>query len=222
RARSRHSFGHPLRRSRRHRGPSVRPLRMPGVGDFADRRRKAGACDGARRRFMAISFPDGFLWGSATAAHQVEGGNWNNDWWAWEHASGTPCAEPSGDACDFYHRYEQDLALLARLGQRTCRFSVEWARIEPEEGEVSRAGQAAGLAAVKARPGSPKVGLGVALAEYEAVHGGEEQLARVKHLLHDVFLDAVRCDASDFIGVQTYTRNRIGRGGTLPPPDGAE
>ena len=49
-------------------------------------------------------FPDGFTWGTATAAHQIEGGNWNNDWWAWEHAEGSPCAEPSGDACDSWHR----------------------------------------------------------------------------------------------------------------------
>ena len=49
---------------------------------------------------MTTTFPDGFLWGTATAAHQVEGGNWNNDWWAWEHAPDTRCAEVSGDACD--------------------------------------------------------------------------------------------------------------------------
>ena len=40
----------------------------------------------------ATDFPDGFLWGAATAAHQIEGGNINNDWWAFEHAPGTPCA----------------------------------------------------------------------------------------------------------------------------------
>ena len=50
------------------------------------------------------TFPDGFIWGTATAAHQVEGSNWNNDWWAWEHTPGSPCEEPSGDACDHYHR----------------------------------------------------------------------------------------------------------------------
>jgi beta-glucosidase len=61
-------------------------------------------------------FPDGFLWGTATAAHQVEGGNWNNDWWAWEHTPGSGCAEPSGDACDHWHRWPQDLRLLADLG----------------------------------------------------------------------------------------------------------
>jgi beta-glucosidase len=87
---------------------------------------------------MAISFPEGFIWGTATAAHQVEGGNWNNDWWAWEHYSGH-CVEPSGDACDHYHRYREDLAMLAGLGFNAYRFSLEWSRIEPEEGEFSRA-----------------------------------------------------------------------------------
>ncbi len=85
------------------------------------------------------AFPPGFLWGTATAAHQVEGGNWNNDWWAWEHTPGSRCAEPSGDACDHYHRYPDDLRLLADLGFGTYRFSVEWSRVEPEDGEFSRA-----------------------------------------------------------------------------------
>ncbi len=85
------------------------------------------------------TFPRGFVWGTATAAHQVEGGNWNNDWWAWEHAPSTPCREPSGDACDHYHRYPEDLDLLAHLGFTAYRFSLEWSRIEPEEGEFSTA-----------------------------------------------------------------------------------
>src|SRR6476659_908685 len=84
-------------------------------------------------------FPEGFLFGSSTAAHQVEGGNANNDWWAWEHAAGTPAAEPSGDAIDQYHRYAADFALLAGLGQNAHRLSLEWSRIEPEPGEFSRA-----------------------------------------------------------------------------------
>ncbi len=88
---------------------------------------------------MAVRFPDGFLWGTATAAHQVEGGNWNNDWWAWEHQPGSGCVEPSGDACDQFHRYPEDIALLARLGFDTYRFSLEWSRIEPERGEWSLA-----------------------------------------------------------------------------------
>jgi beta-glucosidase len=83
-------------------------------------------------------FPDGFVWGTATAAYQVEGGNWNNDWWAWEHTPGSPCTEPSGDACDHYHRYPEDLRLLRDLGFNAYRFSLEWSRIEPEDGEFSR------------------------------------------------------------------------------------
>jgi len=84
---------------------------------------------------MAITFPDGFLWGTATAAHQTEGSNWNNDWWAWEHAENSICADPSGDACDHYWRYPGDLDLLTELGFGAYRFSLEWSRIEPEEGE---------------------------------------------------------------------------------------
>ena len=87
---------------------------------------------------MTRAFPDGFLWGTATAAHQVEGGNWNNDWWAWEHTPGSGCAEPSGDACDHFWRYPQDIALLAELGFGAYRFSIEWSRIEPEDGEFSQ------------------------------------------------------------------------------------
>ena len=86
----------------------------------------------------AINFPDGFVWGTATAAHQVEGGNWNNDWWMWEHNPESPCIEPSGDACDHFWRYPQDIAMLADLGFGAYRFSLEWSRIEPEEGEFSR------------------------------------------------------------------------------------
>jgi beta-glucosidase len=84
-------------------------------------------------------FPNGFLWGASTAAHQVEGNNVNSDLWLLEHLPHTIFKEPSGDACDHYHRYAEDIALLARLGFNTYRFSVEWARIEPEEGEFSRA-----------------------------------------------------------------------------------
>ncbi|MCW5889972.1 MAG: family 1 glycosylhydrolase [bacterium] len=82
-------------------------------------------------------FPEGFVWGTATAAHQVEGGNWNNDWWQWEHTPGSPCSEPSGDACDHFHRYPDDVRLAAALGFGAYRFSVEWSRIEPEPGEFS-------------------------------------------------------------------------------------
>ncbi len=84
-------------------------------------------------------FPQGFLFGAAVSAYQVEGGNTNSDWWWWEHLDATPCREPSGDACDFYHRYEQDIAMLASFGLNAFRFGLEWARIEPAEGEFSTA-----------------------------------------------------------------------------------
>ena len=87
----------------------------------------------------AATFPEGFLWGAATAAHQVEGGNVNNDHWELEHAEHSPFVEPSGDACDSYHRWRDDLDLVAGAGLNTYRFSLEWSRIEPEEGEFSRA-----------------------------------------------------------------------------------
>ena len=86
-----------------------------------------------------MKFPDGFLWGTATAAHQVEGGNVNCDSWVLERVNSTWFAEPSGDACDQYHRYQDDVELLARLGFNSYRFSIEWARIEPEDGEFSLA-----------------------------------------------------------------------------------
>jgi len=88
---------------------------------------------------MTQGFPEGFRWGTATAAHQVEGNNVNNDWWEWEHRENSVCVEPSGDACDQYQRYPDDLRLLAALGFDNYRFSIEWSRIEPEEGHISRA-----------------------------------------------------------------------------------
>jgi beta-glucosidase len=83
-------------------------------------------------------FPEDFLFGSSTAAHQVEGGNVGNDWWAWEHAGSSPAVESSGDGIDQFHRYGEDFALLASLGQQAHRISLEWWRIEPEPGEWSR------------------------------------------------------------------------------------
>ena len=269
----------------------------------------------------AIDFPDGFIWGTATAAHQVEGNNWNNDWWAWEHNPMSNCVEPSGDAIDHYHRYPEDIALLAELGFNTYRFRVEWSRIEPEDNEFSRAallhyrrmceacrdngitpvvtlhhfttprwvchlggweepdtadrfvrfatrtldeiGDVAGrictfnepnivatvgylagafppgrrdshlrravndilvdahrktVAALKGT-GLP-VGLTLAMQEWQAVEGGEERLTRILRNYEDVYLEAARGD--DFIGVQTYSRERVGPDGQLPVPDGVE
>lgn len=88
-----------------------------------------------------LSFPNGFLWGAATAAHQVEGDNRSSDWWEWETdgSSKVPVVEPSGSACEHFHRYRDDIALLARLGLNAYRFSVEWARVEPRAGEFDQA-----------------------------------------------------------------------------------
>ena len=81
-------------------------------------------------------FPPDFLWGAATAAHQVEGGNFNSDCWALELAEPSLFAEPSGEAADHYHRFAEDLDIVASLGLNAYRFSIEWARIEPERGEI--------------------------------------------------------------------------------------
>ena len=81
-----------------------------------------------------MSFPENFMIGAATAAHQVEGNNIHSDYWAMERIPHSSFTEPSGLACDHYSRYEEDIRLLAAAGLNTYRFSVEWARIEPEEG----------------------------------------------------------------------------------------
>lgn len=85
------------------------------------------------------TFPPDFLWGAATSAHQVEGSNTASDWWHLEHQQGSFVTEPSGDACDSYHRWEEDLRLVRDAGLTTYRFSVEWARIEPAPGQFSAA-----------------------------------------------------------------------------------
>ncbi|ATL30214.1 glycoside hydrolase family 1 protein [Streptomyces formicae] len=273
-----------------------------------------------------IPFPEGFLWGASTAAHQIEGNNTNSDWWVKEHSTGTHIQEPSLDACDSYHRWPKDMDLLAELGFTDYRFSIEWARIEPAEGRFSRAelahyrrmvegaierglrpmvtlhhftvpqwfearggwtaedsaelfaryvaacapviadgvpyvctinepnmiavmaGQAkrgdigfppAGLptpddetthaviaahhAAVKeVRAIDPaiRVGWTVANQVYQALPGAEEVTAAYRHPREDVFIEAARGD--DWIGVQSYTRTRIGAEGPIPAPDDAE
>src|ERR1700710_2687238 len=80
-----------------------------------------------------------FLWGVATGAHQTEGSNVAADWWEFEHASGTVIGEPSGDAVDSYHRWRHDMDLAAEAGVTDFRFGIEWSRIEPAEGRISRA-----------------------------------------------------------------------------------
>ncbi len=109
-----------------------------------------------------MRFPEGFLWGAATSSHQVEGGN-HNDWTAWEQANAERLAgeaknrqwpdfilknyptplQPenylSGRATDHYHRFHEDFDIAKRLGHTAHRFSIEWSRIEPEEGKFNEA-----------------------------------------------------------------------------------
>jgi beta-glucosidase len=290
------------------------------------------------------AFPKGFLWGAATAAHQVEGNNINSDSWVLEHLKPSMFAEPSNDACDFYHRYAEDIALTASLGLNAFRFSIEWARIEPEPGSYSLAeldhyrrilatchehgltpmvtywhftsprwfaglggweNPAAGdhfvryceraakhlgdligaaatfnepniplllkwvfarmpqnpfalagdamkaaaksigaerfsyfvtsngeavrdtmipahqraLAAIKSGPGAYPVGVTLAIADEQAV-GADSRRDEKRESLYAPWLDAAA--RSDFIGVQTYTRARVGKDGDLPPEPGAE
>ncbi len=117
---------------------------------------------------MELKFPKGFLWGAATSAHQVEGEN-HNDWTEWEEknanrlateavlrqaqgkqswpdyiSSGYPNPlQPenyiSGRACDHYKRFREDFDIAKSLGHNALRFSIEWSRIEPEEGKFDEA-----------------------------------------------------------------------------------
>lgn len=78
--------------------------------------------------------PEDFLLGAATSAHQVEGNNIHSDYWAMEQMEHTSFNEPSLDAVDHYNRYEEDIQLMAQAGLNAYRFSIEWARIEPQQG----------------------------------------------------------------------------------------
>jgi beta-glucosidase len=78
-------------------------------------------------------FPTNFLFGAATASHQVEGDNRYSDWWEYEQAGLMPFE--SGQGCDHYHRYKEDFDLAKSWGHNCHRLSVEWSRIEPQEGE---------------------------------------------------------------------------------------
>jgi beta-glucosidase len=264
-----------------------------------------------------------FLWGAATSAHQVEGGDETSDWHAWEQLPGGVCAEAAGLACDHLHRYPHDVALLAALGLNCYRFSVEWSRIEPEPGRFDQRwldhyrrmcttcrdyglmpvvtlhhftnpawiaaagaweapttaerferfagvvvdalgdliaalltinepnipallGYEEGLfppgkrdrdarlratetfidahrravAAARERLPALPVGMALAMADWQALPGGESERDEWRRLREDVFLDAT--DGDDFVGVNTYTRHRIGSAGWAGNEDGVE
>jgi beta-glucosidase len=81
-------------------------------------------------------FPKGFLWGTSTSSHQVEGDNVNNDWWDWEQQPGKIIkGHTSGKACDWWGgRWKEDFDRAQEGGQNAHRLSVEWSRIEPTPG----------------------------------------------------------------------------------------
>ena len=270
-----------------------------------------------------MSFPHGFLWGASTAAHQIEGNNTTSDWWEREWGplpGGRPVEQVSGDAADSYHRYPEDMKLLKDAGLDTYRFSLEWARIEPEPGFVSRAqldhyrrmidtardlgltpmvtvhhftnpawfgrditwndpravdyfaryvqtvlpilrdvelvctinepnmlatimapsnddwsgigvppgdGQitehvtsAHQLAVAILRGEGKKAGWSIATQAFIPEPGFEAEADAWSRSREDVFLDAASGD--DWVGIQAYTRTRIGEGGALPNPEGVE
>jgi len=293
----------------------------------------------ASRRLKPL--PKGFLWGTAISAHQSEGNNINSDSWVNENVKPTVFKEPSGDACDSYHRYEEDIALAAKLGFNCYRLGIEWARIEPEAGAFSNAeldhyvrvleacrhhglapmvtfshftvprwfaerggfevadgadlfarfaeratarlgplmayastfneaniirllpllyssskgrpfvaamiaaakkatgaeryssllfadpkladpvlldAHAKAYQAIKAGPGDFPVGVTLTMQEIQGV--GDNQAATIQEALYGEWFKAAA--QSDFVGVQTYTRIRVGATGILPPPDGTE
>jgi len=121
-------------------------------------------------------FPKDFFWGAATAAYQVEGGIENTDWAVAAREGRVPLC---GVACDHYNRYEEDFDIAKNLGHSAHRFSIEWARIEPEEGKFD--GQAIEhyrqvLQALKERNITPYITLWhFTLPEWFAAAGGFER-----------------------------------------------
>jgi beta-glucosidase len=91
----------------------------------------------------SLRFPEGFLWGAATSAHQVEGGNTRNDWWRFEQRPGAiRGGRGSGDACRHYERFDEDFARAAEDGHGAHRLSLEWSRLEPRPGRFDAAAAA--------------------------------------------------------------------------------
>ncbi len=87
--------------------------------------------------YPEFKFPKGFLWGSATAGHQIEGDNVHSSNWRDEIAR--KYAEPSGKACDHWRLYREDIDMIKALGHNAYRLSLNWARLEPENGRYDEA-----------------------------------------------------------------------------------
>ena len=99
---------------------------------------QSGLQDGAQNRRAALSFPNDFLWGTATSAYQIEGavnedGRGPSIWDRFAHTPGTIADRSNGDpATDHYHRYKDDVQLMKALGAKAYRFSIAWPRVFPE------------------------------------------------------------------------------------------
>jgi beta-glucosidase len=121
-------------------------------------------------------FPDGFYWGAATASYQVEGGIENTDW---AEAAREGRVPPCGRACDHYNRFEEDFDIAKQLGHNAHRFSLEWARIEPNEGQFDATAinhYRSVIRALKARDIKPYVTLWhFTLPQWFAESGGFER-----------------------------------------------
>jgi beta-glucosidase len=83
---------------------------------------------------QALVFPKEFVWGTATAGHQIEGHNIHSDWWKFEQEGKIYDGTKSGRCMDYWNRYEEDHELMEKLGYKAFRLGIEWAKIEPEEG----------------------------------------------------------------------------------------
>ncbi len=81
-----------------------------------------------------FTLPAGFLLGTATAATQIEGGDYRSNWYRWAQAGGTKDGMGPDTACDHWNRWEEDLSLITGLNSHTYRLGLDWARIEPEPG----------------------------------------------------------------------------------------
>ncbi len=82
------------------------------------------------------TFPQGFVWGTSTAGHQVEGHNYNTDWWKFEQEGKIKDGTKTGVCMDYWNRYEEDHDLMVKLGYQAFRLGIEWGKIEPHEGQI--------------------------------------------------------------------------------------
>jgi beta-glucosidase len=109
------------------------PLASPAAPTHMESQNSSGLAGSNSR-----AFPEGFLWGSATASYQVEGavnedGRGPSIWDTFSHTPGKTHNGDTGDvADDYYHRYKEDIAIMKAIGLKTCRFSVAWPRIFPQ------------------------------------------------------------------------------------------